>query len=188
MTRRLLNIVLFCLLLLAPACYTVGFHPVEAPIMVGEPFPKSVSLFVEPEVSDATYSFRAMGSGILNKWTVPYGQRIHEYARVYLTSAFGGFQEVQTAGDMGGGDVLVKIDSATYEVSGQAAHVDMHVVAVDGSGATILEQNYKQSGSGKHGQVIGGGAFSQKEATRSSTNEALSKIFAQLIVDLKNKL
>jgi len=166
------------------ACYTVGFHPVPPPALPDR-IPVGVSLHVPEEVAQATYSFRAFGSGIANRWTVPYGARLQEFARAFLCAAASSCRDATSPDDVGENELLVRIERADYRVEGQAAHVRMRVDAVDGSGSAVLGKEYATRGLGGLGSVALGGAFVQKSVTRSSTDAAFREIFVALVGDLE---
>jgi len=175
------------LLLSLTACrHTVGFHPVKEPSL-GERVPTSASLVIDPSIPPAEHSFRAFGSGIANSWTVPYGQRVHDFAQVYLAGTFQEFSESESL-ETAPGDVRVHITRAEYTVKGQAAHVDLDVTALDASGRELFSKTYASRGWSGGGAVFGGGAFAQKGVTRSSTDQALNEVFLDVVADLREAL
>jgi len=165
----------------------VSFHPLPEPYM-GEPIDASASLYVPEEISEATHSFRAFGSGIANRWTVLYGARLSDFAMQTLDAAFRDLRLAPSPEPSGGSDVFVRLVSASYDVSGQAALAGLELEAFDAAGAPILAERYDARGSAGFGAVTGGGAFAQKGVVRSSTDEALRVIFGNLVTDLRTAL
>ena len=167
-------------------CHTVGFHPVDRP-EVDSTIPARVGLYVEPEITGATYSFRSWASGIANRWTVPYGARLREYSVAYLAAAFQGFSELRTLEMVFDGDALVYIDRADYSVAAQAAHLTIGVEVRDGSGNELFRRDYSSRGWSGTGVVFAGGVFAQKGVTRSSTNDVMKSVLLELIDDLRQE-
>ena len=180
-----IRLLLTALLFAAPGCYTVGFDPVADPQFAEPPIPGSATLEADPTLSEASYSFRAFGSGIANKWTVPYGQQIVAYAQTYLASAFERFDE-------GGGaspsadNVAVQLGAVDYTIENQTAIVSLDVTAKESSGRELVNKTYSARGDSGGGMVFLGGAFAQKAATRNTTNQALTQIFDRLVDDLRD--
>jgi hypothetical protein len=170
------------------ACYTVSFHPLQQPQELERPIPANVGLYIDPEIPEASYSFRAFSSGIGNRWTVHYGSRVEEYAQVYLSSAFSEFGSVSAPSASAEHDAVVRIESVEYWMEDQAAHITIGVKAIGASGTELVKKSYSNRGRSRLGTVFAGGVFAQKAATRSSTDEALGEIFAELVGDLRTAL
>jgi hypothetical protein len=164
--------------------HTVDWDPIEHETPLGPQSPGKVSLFMDVGLANAEHSFRAFGSGIANKWLVPYGERVHYFAEAYLTGAFRKYEEVESPQVSSG--MLVHITDVVYTVSGQAAHVKVSVEASDALGDPLLTRSYSADGPSGAGAVFAGGAFAQKGMVRRSTNRALHAVFQQLIPDLQS--
>lgn len=166
-------------------CHTVGFNPVETPSTTVS---ANISLYCPTEIREATYSFRAFSSGIANRWTVPYGSRLVEFARAFLCTPSRPCRDAQTPDDINGSDILVRINGAEYSVANQAAHVRISIEVVDAAARRVLAKDYGATGPSTTGLVMGGGAFTQKAGTRSSTDEAFQAVFVQFVADLDSAL
>jgi hypothetical protein len=165
------------------ACsHTVDWDPIHYETSI-ERIGDAVQLHMDDDLQEAEYSFRAFSSGIANKWVVPYGERVKEFAEGYLSRAFTSVSEVDDAEDARGG--LVDIQGVEYEVSGQSAHVSLTVEhRPPGRGGAVL-RSYQASGPSGTGVVFVGGAFAQKGMVRRSTNRALHDVFGALLSDLE---
>jgi hypothetical protein len=143
-----------------------------------------VSLYAPAHVRDASHSFRAFSSGIANRWTVPYGARLVEFARTFLCASASGCRDASSPEDVEGEEVLVRLQGADYRVQGQAAHVTVRIDVVDATGSELLKKGYTARGGSGMSSVVWGGVFAQKEVTRSSTDEALREVFTAVVSDL----
>ena len=179
------RVALVCLAVLASAActHTVAWDPILYESGPPAQMRATVSLYMAEPLQQAEHSFRAMGSGIANRWVVPYGVRIHEFAESYLSQSFSSFAEVQSPQVASG--TLVDITGATYKVAGQSAHVSVEMSARDASGRVLLEKSYDAVGPSGAGGVFGGGAFAQKGMVRMSTNRALHEVFTELTTDVR---
>jgi hypothetical protein len=187
--HRIAAAIVILISLSLPACtHVVGFHPVQKPPEIDSKTDASVSLYMKPELAGATHSFRAAGSGIANKWVVPYGARVREFAVEYLSAAFSDFKELSAPAKGSGSNADVEVTSVDYAVKGQAAHVAIDIQAIGATGEKILAEQYSTRGRSGHGVVFAGGAFAQKGATRSSTDQALREIFLKFVEDLRAAL
>ena len=171
---------------LSACTHVVNFHPVEPPEGAMTQSDASVKFYMRPELIHSSHSFRSALSGIANKWVVNYGTRAHEFAVKYFSAAFRDFEEVSEPGT--DADANLEIKHLHYTVSGQAAHVTMDVEAMGTAGAELLSEHYDTRGWSGTGVVFAAGAFAQKGAIRSSTDQAFKEIFLKLIDDLRAAL
>jgi hypothetical protein len=166
------------------ACtHTVGWDPIRYETPISPKMRAKASLYIDADLKTATYSFRAAGSGVANKWVVPYGERVHDFARSYLSQAYTEFAEADSPTISKG--VLVSITGVEYSVSGQAAHITVSVDVSGANGRKLMTESYRADGPSGAGAVFGGGVFAQKATVRRSTNRALHEIFEQLLEDLR---
>ena len=171
----------------ALGCYTVAFHPLPDQY-AGVPIDARAALFIPEEVSGASHSFRHLDFRIARRWTVPYGQRIGEFAVKTLEAAFRELRPASAPDQVGDSDLLVRLVSADFELSGQSAIVSLHVDARGAEGDELFAKEYNARGSSGFGAVQGEGTFAKKGVIRSSTDEALRVIFGNLLTDLRSAL
>ena len=182
------RIVLFALVLVSAfgCAHTVGWDPIQYEKPLAREPEGKVSLYMAEGLKSAEHSFRAFGSGIANKWVVPYGERVHQFAESYLSETFRDYSEVKSPQVSRG--TLVNITAVKYTVSGQAARVTVSVEARDAAGKPLLSRSYSAEGPSGAGTILTGGAFAQQGMIRRSTNRALHEIFQQLTADLRNAM
>ena len=170
---------------LASGCYSVTWKS-DVNCSVSQIADMKASLYMPEACQSATHSFRAMGSGIANRWKVSYGNRVHDFGAAYLKAGFADYEEASSPSISDG--VLVSVKDVEYEVRNQAAHVSLTVEATDAAGAQLVSRTYSGSGGSGHGAVFWGGAFAQKAVIRNSTDDALHAVFKELTDDLRTAL
>lgn len=147
--------------------------------------PLKVALYIEKAVKNKTWSGRAAGSGIANRWDVPIGRVVQQYANAYLKTGFKEFNETETLTEKPAHDILIKIVNLNYYMASQAAHCDLDFVIDNSSGKQVFNKTYHADGPSEAGKVFAGGVFAQKSAIRQSTHVALETIFKNFVADIQ---
>lgn len=147
--------------------------------------PLKAVFYTEKNVKDKTWSGRAVSSGVANRWDVPIGRVVQQYANVYLKAGFKEFVETETVPEKPIQDILIRAVNMNYYMANQAAHCDLDFVIENSSGKQVLSKSYHADGPSGFGRVIAGGVFAQKSAIRQSTHVALEIIFKNLMADIQ---
>jgi len=147
--------------------------------------PVKVAFYMDKSLKDKMYYGRAASSGIANRWDVPVGKTVHEYAISYLKNGFTSFNEIDSTVQSSGYDFLIKLSDINYYMEGQAAHCDLTFSVEDLTGKGVFNKKYHSDGPSGYGRVLAGGAFAQKSAIRQSTNVVLETIFKNLVSDIQ---
>ncbi len=146
--------------------------------------PLKIIFYMDKDLKDKMYYGRAVSSGIANRWDVPIGNVVYEYAISYLKENFTSFSESSLLETGLSDSMLLKVVNIDYYMSGQAAHCSLDFIIEDTSGKELFKKTYKEDGPSGFGNVFWGGVFAQKGAIRQSTDVILEKIFKELIRDI----
>lgn len=162
-------------------------HPVEFKTPHAQSYnttlPCKAALHMDKDLKNKIYSSRAFSSGIANRWDVPIGRIVYEYANSYLEKGFDGFYKIDSLSGVKQGDVLIDITDINYYMKGQAAHADIVIDVNDVNGKKVFDKKYSAHGPSGYGRVFIGGAFAQKSAIRQSTDVVLKDIFKSFMAD-----
>jgi len=145
--------------------------------------PCKAALHMDEDLKNKMYSARAFSSGIGNRWDVPIGKTVYDYANSYLQKGFDGFYKVDSATDVNKGDVMIDIADINYYMGGQAAHADIVIDVNGANGEKTFNKKYNSDGPSGYGRVFIAGAFAQKSAIRQSTDVVLKDIFKRFMAD-----
>ncbi len=174
--------ILAVIAIVAGCVHTVEFKTPEA-ASYSKTLPCKAALHMKEDLKNKMYSARAFSSGIANRWDVPIGKIVYDYADSYLQKGFDGFYKVDSLSGVKKGDVLIDIADINYYMGGQAAHADI-VIDVNGkSGEKTFNKKYRADGPSGYGRFFLGGAFAQKSAIRQSTDVVLKDIFKSFMAD-----
>ncbi len=162
-------------------------HPVDfktpAAESYSETLPCKAALHMDGDLKNKVYSSRSFGSGIANRWDVPIGKIVYDYADSYLSKGFDGFYKVDSPSGVNKGDVLIDIADIDYYMKGQAAHASIDIDVNNSKGNKTFNKEYQVDGPSGYGRVMLGGAFAQKSAIRQSTDVVLKDIFKSFMAD-----
>lgn len=183
-TRLLKGLFLLVAVLLLGCAHSVEFKSPDTYQYVAT-VPLKAVFYTEKNVKDKTWSGRAVSSGVANRWDVPIGRVVQQYANVYLEAGFKEFVETETVPEKPIQDILIRAVNMNYYMANQAAHCDLDFVIENSSGKQVLSKSYHADGPSGFGRVIAGGVFAQKSAIRQSTHVALEIIFKNLMADIQ---
>jgi hypothetical protein len=183
-TRLLKGLFLLVAVLLVGCAHSVEFKSPDTYQYVAT-VPLKAVFYTEKNVKDKTWSGRAVSSGVANRWDVPIGRVVQQYANVYLKAGFKEFVETETVPEKPIQDILIRAVNMNYYMANQAAHCDLDFVIESSSGKQVLSKSYHADGPSGFGRVIAGGVFAQKSAIRQSTHVALEIIFKNLMADIQ---
>lgn len=183
-TRLLKGLFLLVAVLLVGCAHSVEFKSPDTYQYVAT-VPLKAVFYTEKNVKDKTWSGRAVSSGVANRWDVPIGRVVQQYANVYLKAGFKEFVETETVPEKPVQDILIRAVNMNYYMANQAAHCDLDFVIENSSGKQVLSKSYHADGPSGFGRVIAGGVFAQKSAIRQSTHVALEIIFKNLMADIQ---
>jgi hypothetical protein len=141
--------------------------------------------YMDQSMKNKSWSGRALGSGIANRWDVPIGMVVDQYANAYLKNGFNSFSEIENLGQTPSHDILIKVTDINYNMSSQAAHCDLAFSIDDSAGKQVFDKKYHEDGPSGAGKVAMGGVFAQKSAIRESTHVVLENIFRKLLADIQ---
>ncbi|VAV82258.1 hypothetical protein MNBD_DELTA01-1276 [hydrothermal vent metagenome] len=162
-------------------------HPVEFRTPVEESYnetlPCKAALHMDEDLQNKVYSSRSFGSGIANRWDVPIGKIVYDYADSNLKKGFDGFYKVDSLSGVKQGDIAINIADIDYYMKGQAAHANIVIDVNDSKGNKAFSKEYSSDGPSGFGRVMLGGAFAQKSAIRQSTDVVLKDIFKSFMAD-----
>jgi len=164
---------LVSILLLSSGCYTVSFHDVDP--VTGNDIPISAQIEIPDKTRKMTYDVRSAAAGGANRFRIPVGQTLAQYADAYLKPAF-------QAGD----DVNIQINVESFHVKDFEAHIDAQFLVTRGS-ASVFDKRYHANGTGHFAQTAFGGAFAMKSSMRKTTDEAMRSLFEQFLADAKRE-
>lgn len=183
-TRLPKGLFLLVAVLLVGCAHSVEFRSPDTYQYVAT-VPLKAVFYTEKNVKDKTWSGRAVSSGVANRWDVPIGRVVQQYANVYLKAGFKEFVETETVPEKPIQDILIRAVNMNYYMANQAAHCDLDFVIENSSGKQVLSKSYHADGPSGFGRVIAGGVFAQKSAIRQSTHVALEIIFKNLMADIQ---
>jgi hypothetical protein len=178
---------MLCLLValfLVGCAHYVGFKSPEL-YQYEATVPLRAAFYMDKSLKEKMYYGRAASSGIANRWDVPVGNAVHEYAVSYLKNGFASFNEIDNTTIKSGYDILIRITDVNYYMSGQAAHCDLTFAIENTSDKQLFNKTYHEDGPSGYGRVIFAGAFAQKSAIRQSTHVVLENIFKNLFADVQ---
>ena len=143
----------------------------------------AASQYLLPESSRSfSYSFRAVSTGLANKWIVDIGQMLDDQLQsADVQTAFNGLEKVTVPSGVRTG--LLQFELQRYTFDDFSANVDMKITYYN-AGQTRLSRQYTAVGRSQQGKMLLAGAFGQKNAIQQSTKLALDQILTQLIDDL----
>jgi hypothetical protein len=149
--------------------------------------PTMAIFHIDKDLRDKMYSGRAWSSGIAQRWDVPVGNIVHQYAGPYLKSGFASFSEIDNlaATPDPDYDILIRLTDIDYYMEGQAAHCDLTFVIEDFTGKQIFTKKYHADGPSGFGRVFAAGAFAQKSAIRQSTHMVMENIYKNFLSDVQ---
>jgi hypothetical protein len=147
--------------------------------------PLKAAFYMDKTLKTKMYSSRAFGSGIANRWDVPIGEVVHQYAISYLKNGFENFLEIDKLAKKSNYNILVKITDINYFMAGQAAHCDLAFIVKNPLGEDVFSKKYHADGPSGTGRVFVGGVFAQKSAIRQSTHIVMETIFKSLMSDIR---
>jgi len=111
---------------------------------------------MDQSMKNKSWSGRAFGSGIANRWDVPIGRVVDQYANAYLKNGFNSFSEIENLGQKPSHDILIKVTDINYYMSSQAAHCDLAFSIENSVGRQIFDKKYHEDGpSGGEGSQWG---------------------------------
>jgi hypothetical protein len=174
---------LLCISVLGCA-HHVGFQSPNA-YQYESVIPLKAAFYMEKSLRSKMYYGRAASSGIANRWDVPVGDAVHEYALSYLKNGFAAFSEVENGDIQSGYNILIRLTDINYYMEGQAAHCDLTFIIDNSSDKQVFTRSYHADGPSGFGRVFWGGAFAQKSAIRQSTHVVLETIFKNLMNDIQ---
>ncbi len=147
--------------------------------------PLKAIFYMDQSMKDKSWSGRAVGSGVANRWDVPIGRVVDQYANSYLQNGFNSFTEIENLTQKPPHDILIKVNDIVYYMSSQAAHCDLAFGIENAAGVVVFEKKYHEDGPSGAGKVFVGGVFAQKSAIRQSTHVVLENIFKKLLADIQ---
>ena len=175
----------FIVVFLLSGCYSVAFREPNLHIYKNQ-VPLKAAFYMDKDIKNKSYSSRAWGSGILNRWDVPVGETVHMYAHSYLKNGFAEFVEINDPSEKSAYDVLIELVDIHYYLAGQAAHSDITLTVDNSHGEELFNKKYHADGPSGFGRVIMGGALAQKSAIRQSTHVVMENIFTQFMHDVSS--
>ena len=147
--------------------------------------PMNAIFYMDKIMKSKTWSGRAFGSGITNRWDVTIGRVVGQYANLYLKNAFHSFNEIENLVQKPSHDILIKVTYINYSMSSQAAHCDLVFNIENAMGRQVFDKEYHEDGPSGMGRIALGGVFAQKSAIRQSTHVVLENIFKKLLGDIQ---
>src|SRR3972149_6319544 len=185
MGKKLLKGSLLLVVALLIGCaHSVEFKSPD-PYQYGSTIPLKTAFYMDKALQGKMWSGRSAGAGIANRWDVPVGKVVHEYAISYLKNGFTGFSDMESLTAKPAYDILIKVIDINYTMAGQAAHCDLNFTIENSSGNQIFSKKYHADGPSGYGRVFAGGAFAQKSAIRQSTHVVMETIFKNLLEDIR---
>ncbi|MFX0201870.1 MAG: hypothetical protein ACFFCW_37650 [Candidatus Hodarchaeota archaeon] len=175
--------IVLMLFLISGCAYHVAFKSPD-PYQYGTTIPLKAAFHMDKTLKTKMYSSRAFGSGVANRWDVPVGEVVHQYAISYLKNGFENFQEIDKLAERPNYNILVKITDINYYMAAQAAHCDLTFVLENSLGKQVFNKKYHADGPSGMGRVFVGGVFAQKSAIRQSTHVVMETIFKSLVADI----
>lgn len=147
--------------------------------------PLNAIFYMDQSMKDKSWSGRAVGSGVANRWDVPIGKVVDQYANAYLKNGFNSFSEIENLIQKPPHDILIKITDINYCMSSQAAHCDLAFSIENAAGGVVFDKKYHEDGPSGAGRIFVGGVFAQKSAIRQSTHVVLENIFKKLLAEIQ---
>jgi uncharacterized protein YceK len=147
--------------------------------------PMNTIFYMDQSMKNKSWSGRAFGSGIANRWDVPIGRVVDQYANAYLRNGFNSFSEIENLAQKPPNDVLIKVTDINYYMESQVAHCDLAFSIENVMGRVVFDKKYHEDGPSGAGRVAMGGVFAQKSAIRQSTHVVLENIFKRLLADIQ---
>ncbi|MES1924232.1 hypothetical protein T31B1_02875 [Salinisphaera sp. T31B1] len=144
---------------------------------------RAASEYVQPAPSRGfSYEFRALSSGIANRWIVDIGQMLDDQLQsADVQAAFNGLDKVDIPNGVRTG--LLTFELQGYDFDDFSANIALKVTYYN-AGQTVLSKTYTATGRSQAMKMMLAGAFGQKNAVQQSTKRAIDAILAQLIEDL----
>lgn len=185
MKIKSINKLLFLTLFVLMGCaHNVEFRSPDM-YQYEKPVPLKAIFYMDKNIKDNMWSGRAVSSGIANRWDVPIGNVVLQYANAYLKNGFKVFIEVETLATKPTHDILIKVTNLNYYMANQAAHCDLTFVVENSLQEQVLNKKYHADGPSGLGMVAAVGVFAQKSAIRQSTHVVLENILRQLLADIQ---
>jgi len=176
--------IVLMLFFISGCAYHVAFKSPD-PYQYETTIPLKAAFHMDKTLKTKMYSSRAFGSGIANRWDVPIGEVVHQYAVSYLKNGFENFLEIDKLAKKSNYKILVKITDINYYMAAQAAHCDLTFVLKNSLGKQVFNKKYHADGPSGMGRVTVGGVFAQKSAIRESTHVVMETIFKNLVADIR---
>jgi hypothetical protein len=181
--RRITAIAFFAALLMGCA-HSVEFRSPDT-YQYQTNVPMNAIFYMDQSLKNKSWSGRAVGSGIANRWDVPIGRVVDQYANAYLKNGFNSLKEIENLGQKPSHDILIKVTDINYYMTSQAAHCDLAFNIENAMGRQVFDKKYHEDGPSGAGKVAMGGVFAQKSAIRQSTHVVLENIFKKLLADIQ---
>lgn len=139
-----------------------------------------------PNTVNHNYEFRAATVGYAHLWVVKFGEILEK--TLQSKDVQSAFKQLSKAKDEGTSEVMIiKYNLINYQFEGFEARVKLQITALK-NGTVIFDETYFQIGISQGGKMFWGGPFGMKNAIQQSTKNALDKILAQSLHDMKLKI
>jgi hypothetical protein len=139
-----------------------------------------------PNTTNHNYEFRSVTTGYANLWVVRFGEILEKTLESRdVQSAFRTFSKAQGEGSPG--ILIIKYNLVDYQFEGFEARLTLQISALKDN-AVIFNERYYEKGISQGGKMFWAGAFGMKNAIQQSTKNAIDKILARSIHDMKAKL
>lgn len=182
--KKCITFILLGILFLMGCAHQVEFRAPDI-YSYSKKVPMNAIFFMDQNIRSKVWSGRAFGSGIANRWDVPIGRVVEQYAESYLKDGFLSFVRLDDLEKRPSYDILIKITELNYFMAFQAAHGELCFVIEDQIGNQLWSKRYKEDGPSEMGKVALGGVFAQKSAIRQSTHVVLENIFKRFLNDIQ---
>jgi PBP1b-binding outer membrane lipoprotein LpoB len=139
-----------------------------------------------PNTVNHKYEFRAATVGYAHLWVVKFGEILEK--TLQSKDVQNAFQQLSKARDEDTSGLMnIKYNLINYQFEGFEAQVELQITALK-NGTIIFDETYYQTGISQGGKMFWGGPFGMKNAIQQSTKNALDKILAQSLNDMKLKI
>lgn len=136
-----------------------------------------------PNTANHNYEFRAVTTGYANLWVVKFGDILEKTLESKdVQSAFVKLSKAQGANAPG--IIIIKYNLADYKFEEFEARVKLQISVLKDK-SVIFDKTYFEKGISQGGKMFWAGVFGMKNAVQQSTKNAIDKILAQSIKDMK---
>lgn len=146
----------------------------------------SAQYYLDPKTENHSVSIRSLMAGAANSWIVQFGRVLD--ATMESSQIKAAFDSVNKTSSSEGVDGLLLVFSLqNYQFADFQATTALNISAYS-DGRKILSKAYNAIGISQGRKMFWGGAFAMKNAIQQSTKNAIDKILAEFMADLKHAL